>query len=291
MTTQELAIESHWNWTDCSDAIPDALGSLAIPAFMAPEGDPYIAEQIRTYAARLTEAIGTEQSYGDVYDREVRFFDKVYDAVMEMSAGHNDKVRVYFDVDQTLTEGIGQHRVVRPAFSWAIAELHGILGDRLQVGLLTTLKNHNNTYDMVLADVKPDLVDPSYLLCTREYDFSPKQVSLLACEDNDAERLQSVAHLLDPALVTAAKQDLLEARHWHDPDGKLEILDDQLQLTEQENIRLVFVDNMASAAAIRRDHPRLRGVCVAREVQDEVFRTGFEAAHGCVEAARTTAAA
>lgn len=273
------------------ETVPGALGRLAMPDFMAPAGDPYIAEQIGAFTTQLAEITGIEQPYEDVYDRELRFFNKVYDVVMRMSMGHNKKVRVYPDIDQTLVEGLGQGLVVRPAFPWVAARLYEDLGDRLQVGALTTLKNHSSMYDVLFADVKPDIIDPNSLLCTREYNFSPKQAGLLNGEDNDAARLQNIEHLIDPVLVAATKRGLLQLQYWHDPDGKLEILDDQLKKAEHTGDRLVFIDNLPTAYALRSNDPRFRAICVANEVQNDFFRMANRAGLERLEAARLAYAA
>lgn len=81
----------------------------------------------------------------DAFKREMSFFAKVYAASMAMAEAGHEKVTLLFDVDNTLIQpGIN---IPRPTFPLVIDMLGRRLGDRLEVGLLTTIKPEHLSAD------------------------------------------------------------------------------------------------------------------------------------------------
>lgn len=168
--------------------------------------------------------------------REMAFFAKVYSAGMAMSSHFPGKVTMLFDIDNTLREPGAD--MVRPAFTLAINLLDQELGERLEVGLLTTIP-------LVALDTKlggpgylesvRSKLNTEYFICSGEYELGGADASPL---DGWANKTKIVKDLA--------------AKH-----------------TDRA---FVLVDDLKSTDEGLHDNPRVLGVAVTTEIHNDLWR-------------------
>ncbi len=271
----------------------DELGPGDMATVVTPDGETVdLAGVYEAFAAQPAIDIrpGTID-FDAMVERENMFYHSVYKAAVEIAQGNSDEIVLLFDIDQTISEGAGSDKVIRPAFARVIADLDQLpeLHGRLRVGLLTNLPMDPNDdlYRLCMADIKPSLVEPTYAISTRRYRLPEAQARLMSSEDELA-KVEELSPLIDPMIVHATKIEALNPHSWRDPDGKLEILQDLLHRTE--GTRFVFIDNLVSTLALRADNPRLTGVCVGDWAHSAPYRIGTSYARTKLETARARAA-
>jgi hypothetical protein len=254
--------------TGVREQIPAGITSMPVRV-AHPNYAPDVASRLVEYAQHpaIDVAVGTD-AYEKLCEREWRFYDKVYSAAQYMAAQNpGQPVTLMFDVDNTICEGYGDQRVIRPAFPLVVAALAEELGPRLRVGLLTTLHNRDNTLaDLCFADVKKELWKPENIISTSTYVAERPVLNQRINGQTEAAQVEGLADIVDPRIVVLTRLHPEQVRYWRDPDGKLEILQQLLATTDGS---YVFIDNMPSAGIIRKDHPRLRGVHVGAEMQNK----------------------
>lgn len=259
---------------------PLTIGGLATPMLTeAHHFDTGWGEMVRSriihtnYAARL--GIEGADEYLAMEERELRFFHRVYEAGLEMAEGHDAPVVLLFDVDQTVSEINDQgERVVRPAFQLVAGALRAALGDRLRIGLLTTVDSRH-VRDTCFEGIDPDSIADEFVIDVRRYFKKPGfglDVEEIAQATSD-EMLERVGTVLHPVLEQGLADGRLAPQAVYS-EGKFEIMNN-LQTNPQpgyEQARYLLIDNMLYADMINPYHPYLRGLHVGSEIQGAYYR-------------------
>jgi len=210
----------------------------------------------------------------DIASREQAFFQKVYTQTMATARQHDGPIRLMFDVDQTISDFVDNYtgpeiRIIRPAFSLVVEMLREELGDRLQIGLLTTLPP-TEVKDECLADIDPNAIAEELLIGTRLY--AKENPDLMLQEINRGAMpqetvLDNLSDILRPDVIEAVKSGKLPLSAVRDADGKLEVIRNLHH--QNPDAKFVFVDNLTPAGMIRSDF--VDGVHVGLEMQDSMF--------------------
>lgn len=225
--------------------------------------------------------------------RELAFVERVYNTTTELAETHDGPVTLLLDVDETFAkneyggkDGSEVTTYVRPALATLFKLLDNKLGDRYDVGLLTSrahshlaeeLETNEHGYMQHLSDrLNRDFVISSRrgspIFENEELEETPDGMthgeheiaiaalgSILRPEVADAVRAEH-AHYetmddkdgFDPNALSS----LVPREHWY--DSKLAIL---AYLAEKHPDRaFVFVDDLPFPAAIDNTHPQVRGV-------------------------------
>ncbi|HEY4161261.1 MAG TPA: hypothetical protein VGM08_04320 [Candidatus Saccharimonadales bacterium] len=220
-------------------------------------------------------------------EREEAWFDKIYTAGTKVAEGNEDPVELFFDVDNTITDfSVDDNRVMRPAFRRVIDALHEKLGDRLQIGILTTM-DAPWVLEHCLESIDPAVIAPEYILDVRTY---ARQANPAGMDEEESRKelrtvsLERLADILNPDLYDAIADRVL------DPDtvyseSKLETVSElyRYALLRQalgyrtDRARIVFVDNMLYAGMLTQANPYIMGVNVGSEIQGSLGRQMYAA--------------
>lgn len=201
----------------------------------------------------------------EVKKREDQFALKiVYGAAIMASRRPDSIVTMLFDIDQTIRESVG---LVRPGLAYALNILHGMLGDRIEAGVLSNLpqagidQNLPTLFEGVLIRVNPRFAISSH---ARESE-DPRMRKQL--KDNDFSTVEAI---VDPNIIQATRQ------------GKLKDLwfDSKLIIQQEQSFRypdrsFVYVDDRVHAGVISNRHPRVMGLWVAEEAQNDWLPRGL----------------
>jgi hypothetical protein len=213
----------------------------------------------------------------EALERELSFIQKVTDAADEMAKRHDGSIVMLFDVDESLRhvdpEGTASN-MVRPAFLVAANGIREQLGDRLEIGLLTTRPQASLNQELsdpkVLSGVE-DMINPTLLISSRDAELnSPWLQYLQKCEDaGDTEALLgAVRSVIAPEFTEQAKNGEVNSTYWF--DLKLAIVDHLVEAYPDK--AFVVIDDRPFVEAIDPDSSRVIGVSVASEIQDDFRR-------------------
>ncbi len=224
-----------------------------------------------------------EEERKKALERELGFARKVTSAATEMANRHSGPVVLLFDVDETIarneyTSGSDDFiTYVRPAFAPTLAVLRTELGDRLEVGLLTSRgESHldeqleNPTY---LTDAM-DIVNPEFVLSSQ----TDSRVFKQTIQDTDGDTYEDWDHDLK-RLDHREREALAYCEDILKPEIVQEVTDEGYSDTNPDwwNIKLailqkvaanhperafVFVEDLWCADSVRDDHPQVMGVHV-----------------------------
>ncbi|HSX05528.1 MAG TPA: hypothetical protein VLF69_03625 [Candidatus Saccharimonadales bacterium] len=225
-------------------------------------------------AASGMDIAPTPDDFDLVCRREWSFFSKVYGNTMQMAEVHDGPVRVWFDVDYTIRSAEGINGVVRPAYGLLIDALYAQLGDRFQLGLITTLRNTDGQLDRCLEPqhVRHEAVrERAQVISVHDYVKANNLLEATAGEDPDGPEVErrmfaAISDVVDPNITKAFDADEFPLTFIRELDGKLEAI--LHWLAQHEGESAVVVDDTPYTAMLKRDHPRLRGVHVAPEIQE-----------------------
>lgn len=224
--------------------------------------------------------------------REVAFVERVYDATVELAETHEGPITLLLDVDETFArneyggkDGSEITTYVRPGLATLFKKLDNKLGDRYDVGLLTS-RGHSHLEDELETDAHGymghvrERLNLNFVISSR--DGSPIYEAETLQEAPDGLSygyyelaLEAIKSIVRPEVAEAAlaeqnrfkKTDdetdyediissLVPRGHWYDP--KLAIL---AYLAEQHPDRaFVFVDDLPFPVAVDNTHPQVRGV-------------------------------
>lgn len=211
-------------------------------------------------------------------EREVVFVDKVYSAVTQLAETRDGPITILFDVDETLVKDeYGEDdqvtTYVRPGFGVLMQAIDSTLGDRVDIGLLTSRAQSHLDEEIaspsytqaVSGKINPDFVISSrdgHLLTGHEaLQDAPR--SMTAGEE--LLSLNAIRRIIDPRLASDVEADDWSAiakrvnrGYWY--DTKLAILQHLAQ--EHPERGFVFVDDLPFPAAIDPEHSQVRGVTV-----------------------------
>ena len=127
--------------------------------------------------------------------REMGFLAKVYGSGAYMAEHFPGTVTMLFDVDNTLREP-GKD-MARPAFRKAVELLDQRFGERLEVGLLTTIRLGELDLKRggpVYLDQVRHKTNPDYFICSGEYAIDQPEDSALSGWDNKGLIVEDLAH-------------------------------------------------------------------------------------------------
>jgi hypothetical protein len=122
---------------------------------------------------RIDEA--TPQDKEREFEREVKFGTVIAAGALALAAAHDGPITVLFDIDDTLacvTYDDGEPRTsLRPSFPLIATELKRLIGDRLNIGLLTSrMQSHLDEERSKPTTLKGviDAVNPELIVSSRE---------------------------------------------------------------------------------------------------------------------------
>lgn len=211
-----------------------------------------------------TNTLPGNDDFREAFQKELRFFEKVYDAATTMGERHHGTVTVLFDVDETLIEG----ELVRPSFSILARHLHETLGDRVEIGLLTTKPQAHVDEEAISPTYMADLsglTNPDFFISSRHWEKSYPHLQTVAYGDDLDAKLAAAGDLIDPAITAETVAGRMSPNTWY--HTKLAILADLADSCPDRSF--IFVDDLASADVIRDDHAQVAGVYVFEEMQND----------------------
>jgi hypothetical protein len=192
-------------------------------------------------------------------------------------------VVLLFDIDQTIVEvdpnnGRDERgyekKIVRPAFPILIDTLRQVLGQRLEVGLLTLVPSGRvwpNGEMPPFLESAGDSVKPEFLMSARDVIAGDTEFRDLDLSEDIEGKSAEVGNIIDPDLVTLTNENpkLRLDNKWF--DAKLVLINRTIK--SNPNRSFVYIDDATSAAIINPDHPQVCGVNVAEEIQSEMWRS------------------
>lgn len=241
-----------------------------------------IEESFEAFWRGLPEHITGRRSEEDkqhMFAREVLFIDKVYSAATRLAAERDGPITVLFDVDETLVRNeYGEENAVtthvRPGFGVLVRALDEALGDRIDIGLLTSRAQ---------SHLDEELASPTYTQATvgklnPEFVVSSRDGNLLKTHEaltgvprhmmstSEKRALDAIRNIADPVLAAVIEANdiggilqRVDRAHWY--DAKLAIL--QVLAGDYPERGFVFVDDLPFPAVIDPSHPQVRGVALS----------------------------
>jgi hypothetical protein len=207
--------------------------------------------------------------HDEILAREKSFFTKVVGAAFNMAESQPGPVALMFDVDYTIL-----HRdphTPRPAFALAIRELDNILGDRLQVGLLTTRSQESlvrEWYHPIYTAAAHYKLNPDFLISSGDMDRPGHPVHALIKDKDTAAKIKAAQDVLDPAIIEAVRDGKLDVMSFY--DSKLITLQELSARYPSQSF--IAIDDLPYASAINDHSLRVKGVRVNKEILDDVLR-------------------
>ena len=231
--------------------------------------------EVAALAPQLSGHAGAE-IHDELLAREQSFFIKVFTAALVMAERQPGPVALLFDVDLTLVHHGGPQGVARPAFALAVRELDNMLGDRLEIGLLSSRpKGDGQSPGLASEAHSPTFtagaghkLNPELIISSGDLERSDKTVSALVHGTDTEAQIEAAADVLDPELIDAVRRGEMTLHALY--DSKLLVL--QELITKYPDRAFVFFDDLPVAGAIVRDSPHIRGVRVHEEILDGILR-------------------
>ena len=235
--------------------------------------EPELEEAVTVLGPQLSGRGGSE-IHDEILTREKAFFTKIFVAALNMADAQSGPVNLLFDVDYTIAHH--DARLARPAFGLVVRELDNILGDRLQVGLLTTRSNkgeegmtldselHHPTYTAGLTHK----LNPDLLISSLDLERSDRSIYDLVHGTDTAAKLAAVKDVLDPRAVKAVRQGQIDVNDFF--DTKLIVLQ-ELSETHPDQA-FVVIDDLPLASAVRHDSSSVKGVRVNEQILDKLLQ-------------------
>jgi hypothetical protein len=226
-----------------------------------------LEEGVRALRPELSGHVAQEFQ-GEILRREKAFFTKVFMAAIEMAEIQPEPVTLLFDVDWTLTHY--EDLVARPAFALVIRELDNILGDRLEVGLLTTKgaeSIESEPYHPTYTKGVSHKLNTNFLISSGDLERDNKLSafdSLLEGKDTLAQ-IEAAQDVLDPNIVESIRSATGNTAELY--DVKLGILHELTVLYPDR--AFILIDDLPFTDSIRRDSSKVKGVRVREEVLDK----------------------
>jgi len=251
-----------------------ALGGLAFDALtQAEQGQESIfcqvyAQELDNYAIEIREQgvndLEGPTAYAEMCAREESWYNRTCNAVLDAAMRHDGPVRLLLDIDQTISDGLPGVRLVRPAFRAAVTDLRAMLGDRFQIGLLSsvvdmieeedeageihrTLLYPESIAKMYTKDLPEDILDPNLKISTRLFENEHPWVQELE-EAPEEDVLAAIKPMLDEIAVQAIADKELRASDCRDGDGKWEIV--KTLLEDNPDTFYVYADNLPGTALL-----------------------------------------
>lgn len=210
--------------------------------------------------------------------REVRFIDKVYAATMQLAAECDGPVTVLFDVDETLVKNeYAENNVVttyvRPGFGVLVEALDDALGERVDIGLLTSRAQSQLEEELAsptYTQAATSKLNPQFVMSSRDGKLLRGHEALAGVprymeSSSEKRALEAIQDIVDPELKTVIEANdfgevlrRVDRAHWY--DAKLAIL--QVLAGDNPERGFVLVDDLPFPAAIDPTHPQVRGVAL-----------------------------
>ncbi len=202
----------------------------------------------------------------EVIYREKQFALNVAYAGLLMSERHSGIVTLLADVDQTFTENSGI--TIRPAFPFALNILYKELGNRLEVGLLTTNRQEGINDNLPIYFKGVDArVNSDFVISSREMEEADPRLQQAVDNDNYA----IVRDIVEPQVIEDTQAGEL-SDIWF--GTKLIILQ---ELARQHPERsFVFVDDLIWADVIQDMHRQVRGLWVGQYMQNDLVQKDLD---------------
>lgn len=215
--------------------------------------------------------------HSEMLERERAFFTKVFMAATEMAERQTGPVTLLFDVDYTVVQN--DSRTVRPAFALVIRELSNILGDRLELGILST-RTREGSGELELDDpigrtpIAGDKLNPDFLFSSLDLERSDPSVRSLVYGNNTIAQIEAAKDVLDPEVIEAIKSGELSTESFY--DSKLLVL--QGLVSGRPDRAFVLVDDLPVADVLKSKSPNIGGVRVNAEILDKTLQPYSKAA-------------
>ena len=257
------------------------------PPYPKPAGE-LTMDAAAQYSKRVRQRKREKQDDQEgILEREEAWFDKVYAVGMKMADGNEDPVEFFFDVDETISDfDADDNRVMRPAFRRVVDVLHAELGDRLRVGVLTTM-DAQWVLEHCLRDIDPEVISPEDILDVQTYARQARPAGADEEESRNELREVSIERLVDilnPELYEAIANGILDPETVYS-EGKLETISELYKYAllrralgyRTDRARIMFVDNMPYSAMLSQTNPYVMGVNVGAEIQGSLGRKMYAA--------------
>ncbi len=202
-------------------------------------------------------------------NRERVFAQKVCDAVLNMATLSDGVVTILFDVDETIVKkyftDTGMRDVVRPAFTPVIKALDSVLGDRLEIGLLTSRGQSKLDEELVQPTYLGEVIhkiNPDFVISSSDGVIARNsEIDYLERWGTQKQRLDALEGFVDPVKVQEVE---MNSRYgWF--SNKLLIIQ---ELVRHNTDRFfIFVEDLPCASVIDPSNPRARGV----QMEDSEF--------------------
>ena len=224
------------------------------------------------------EEYDSEEKDG-LIEKEIGFINKVLTATTELTESRPGPITILFDVDDTIARNVyGEDgevatTYVRPGLAVLMEKLEASIGDRFDVGLLTSRGESHLAEEMAsptyLSSMK-DKVNPDFIFSSREgssvYNHEIlERVPLEVHMGKEALALRAIEKIIRPDMRAYGEANdfesverAVERRHWY--DAKLAIL--QHVADQHPDRGFVFVDDLPFPASVDPLHHQVRGVSV-----------------------------
>jgi hypothetical protein len=241
-----------------------------------------VSDSVDAFIAGLPERMrkGYEEYDGEgrreFIEREMAFVDQVLTATTELAESRTGPITILFDVDDTIArnvygEGNEITTYVRPGLTILMERLEESVGDRLDVGLLTSRAESHLVQEMAsptyLSAMK-DKVNSDFIFSSREGSSVYNHEALAQAPHGldmgmESVALRAIEKIIRPdmkAHAEAGDYDSVERSvdrcHWY--DAKLAIL--QHVADQNPDRGFVFVDDLPFPASVDPSHGQVRGV-------------------------------
>ena len=255
--------------------------ALEIRSAVSEAVDVFIADLPQRMRERFEEYDAEERD--ELVEKETRFIDEVLTATAELAESRSGPITILFDVDDTIAknvygEGNEVTTYVRPGLAILIEQLEESMGDRFDVGLLTSRGESHLAKELALPtylNAMKDKLNPEFVFSSREGSSVYENEGLMDVPlqiysgygSNEELALRAIEKIIRPDMKAHGKAGDFESversvdrRHWY--DAKLAIL--QHAADQNPDRGFVFVDDLPFPASIDPSHHQVRGVSVYR---------------------------
>ncbi len=252
--------------------------SLRAAAAVNELGAGRFEEEFEYYWERLArgmESLVTAEKLADLkvaaLQKEISFYEKVYNGVTEAALASSAPITCLFDIDGTIGEinddnAADIHTLLRPALSPLIYKLAANYPERLRFGILSLRPQSSLDEELeqptFLSPIRPFLAPE--IVKSSEYETRTDPLINTACPNEiKAEIWQQLEVVIDATLLEASRRGDIDIFDWYDP--KILMLARYLEQNPGETV--IMVDDLPVAGLFNRKNSRIKGVCVSDEKQ------------------------
>ncbi len=279
MTKQDVYVNISTNMKIPIDRHPAGDRSADIHTSVSDSVDALLAKVDPRIRERYEKNDGEQED--ELIGKEIAFVDKVLSATMGLAESRSGPVTILFDVDETIARNVyGENgeitTYVRPGLDVLVKQLEEKLGDRFDIGLLTSRAESHLLSELespTYTDSIKDRINPEFIFSSRKgspiYDHEAlAEAPLLVDWQEEATALRAIRKIIRPDLKELGEANdfssielAVERGHWY--DGKLAIL--QHVADQNPDRGFVFVDDLPFPASIDPSHNQVRGVSLGKE--------------------------